>query len=160
LRFGVRRTRGSTFGIDGVSRRGGNDYKSFVKEHQDEVEEISEEAFWKSDVQILVPAAKQGTVTPEVARFIKKQGSVRLIVEGANGPLTKEAWELLEAREDLVTYSLNVLKFAAMFFLDLMREGRSEAVKKFKASFQSFNNLIVIVPDVFGQCRRRNLFEK
>ncbi len=78
----------------------GNDFSSFVQAYPDDVEAITEKEFWQSDVEILVPAAKQGTVTLEVARLIKEKGSVRLIVEGANGPLTKEAWEFLESRDN------------------------------------------------------------
>lgn len=58
------------------------------------VKEISIEDFWKLDVDVLVPAVMEDTITPEVAEMI----NAPLIVEGANGPTTKDADKVLERK--------------------------------------------------------------
>jgi len=50
--------------------------------------------FWAVPCEVLVPAALEGQITPEVATRIR----ARLIVEGANGPTTPEAEDMLHAQ--------------------------------------------------------------
>lgn len=52
---------------------------------------ITAEQFWASDVEVLLPCALENAITVDVAKTIK----AKLIVEGANGPTTTEADELL-----------------------------------------------------------------
>jgi glutamate dehydrogenase (NAD(P)+) len=55
---------------------------------------ISNEELLELDVDILIPAAIDGVVTKENAPKVK----AKIIAEGANGPLTKEAIEIITAR--------------------------------------------------------------
>ncbi len=48
---------------------------------------ISMEEFWSLDVDVLAPCALENAITEEVAKLIK----AKIIVEGANGPVTPEA---------------------------------------------------------------------
>jgi len=50
----------------------------------------------KKDVDVLIPAALEGQVNAETAPLISK--NVKIIAEGANGPTTPEADEVLKAR--------------------------------------------------------------
>ena len=52
---------------------------------------IPDEQFWGVDCEVLVPAALEGQITPDVAARVR----ARLIVEGANGPTTPEAEDIL-----------------------------------------------------------------
>ena len=52
------------------------------------------DAFWRLDVDLLVPAARENVITKEVAEEIR----AKLVIEGANGPTTPEADEALTAR--------------------------------------------------------------
>jgi glutamate dehydrogenase (NAD(P)+) len=54
------------------------------------------DAWLSKDVDVLIPAAKEGQVTGENAGKISK--SVKLIAEGANGPTTPEADEIIQSR--------------------------------------------------------------
>ena len=54
----------------------------------------------EQDVDILIPAAIENQLTGETAKLIKK--SVKLIAEGANGPTTPEADEILKERNIFV----------------------------------------------------------
>ena len=58
------------------------------------VKEISVEEFWALDVDVLIPAVMEDTITPEVAELI----NAPLIVEGANGPTTKDADKVLNKK--------------------------------------------------------------
>lgn len=58
------------------------------------IEMISIEDFWKLDVDVMIPAVMEDTITPEVAELI----NAPLIVEGANGPTTKDADKVLERK--------------------------------------------------------------
>ncbi len=50
------------------------------------------------DVDILIPAALEDSITPKIARDVK----ARVIVEGANGPLSDGADEILNAKDILI----------------------------------------------------------
>ncbi|WP_300409802.1 Glu/Leu/Phe/Val dehydrogenase [Lagierella sp.] len=66
------------------------DYPNAVK--------IKSEDFWKLNADILIPAALENSVTKTIAENL----NVRLIVEGANGPITSVADEILNNRGILV----------------------------------------------------------
>lgn len=68
--------------------------KTKAKKHGYEV--LHGDAWIEQDVDILVPAALENQVTGETAPKIGK--GVRLIVEGANGPTTIEADEIIKKR--------------------------------------------------------------
>lgn len=61
-------------------------------------EPISDEDFWQSECEYFVPAALEGQVTPERARNLR----TRIVVEGANGPTTPAADDILHERDILV----------------------------------------------------------
>ena len=50
------------------------------------------EEFWALDVDVIVPAALENSITAEVAKTIKS----KLIVEAANGPTTTDAEEVFK----------------------------------------------------------------
>ncbi|KPI57357.1 glutamate dehydrogenase [Clostridioides difficile] len=60
---------------------------------------ISLEEFWASDVDIVIPAALENSITKEVAESIK----AKLVCEAANGPTTPEADEVLAERGIVLT---------------------------------------------------------
>lgn len=66
--------------------------------HADGVSHISNEELLTSDVDVLVPAALENQITEQVAARIR----ARIIVEGANGPTTVAADEILERRGIIV----------------------------------------------------------
>ena len=59
---------------------------------------IGEDDFWQLDCEYFVPAALEGQVTPERARSMR----TRILVEGANGPTTPAADDILRERNILV----------------------------------------------------------
>ncbi|WP_354678270.1 Glu/Leu/Phe/Val family dehydrogenase, partial [Cupriavidus plantarum] len=61
-------------------------------------EAISGDQFWDVDCDILIPAALEGQLTAKRASQIK----ARLVIEGANGPTTPEADDILRDRNILV----------------------------------------------------------
>lgn len=76
---------------------------SFLKNDKDlrnfpGVQVISLDDFWKQDVDVLIPAALEHSINQDNAENI----GARIIVEGANGPVTPEADEILDARGILV----------------------------------------------------------
>jgi glutamate dehydrogenase (NAD(P)+) len=61
-------------------------------------EPVSEDDFWQLDCEYFIPAALEGQVTPQRAQAMR----TRIIVEGANGPTTPAADDILRERDILV----------------------------------------------------------
>ncbi|MDO8788058.1 MAG: Glu/Leu/Phe/Val dehydrogenase [Sulfuritalea sp.] len=61
-------------------------------------EPLGEEDFWQLECEYFVPAALEGQLTPERARGLR----ARVVVEGANGPTTPAADDILHERDILV----------------------------------------------------------
>ena len=61
-------------------------------------EPVSADDFWQLECEFFVPAAMEGQVTPERARNLR----TGIIVEGANGPTTPAADDILRERNILV----------------------------------------------------------
>jgi glutamate dehydrogenase (NAD(P)+) len=59
-------------------------------------EVLAGDAWIEQDVEILIPAALENQITGETAR--KMKNSVKVIVEGANGPTTPEADKVIQER--------------------------------------------------------------
>ncbi len=59
---------------------------------------VAEEDFWRGEGDFLVPAALEGQLTPERAQRVR----TRVVVEGANGPTTPAADDILRERDILV----------------------------------------------------------
>jgi glutamate dehydrogenase (NAD(P)+) len=59
-----------------------------------DAEVIANEDFWNVDSDVLIPAALEGQISAERARRLK----TGFIIEGANGPTSPEADEILEER--------------------------------------------------------------
>jgi glutamate dehydrogenase (NAD(P)+) len=63
-----------------------------------QAEVITNDAFWDVDCDILIPAALEQQINESVARRIK----AKMVIEGANGPTTTEADDILQERNILV----------------------------------------------------------
>lgn len=61
-------------------------------------EALTPEAFWQVPCDILIPAALEGQITAANAGLIK----ARMVIEGANGPTTPQADDILQERGVLV----------------------------------------------------------
>jgi glutamate dehydrogenase (NAD(P)+) len=61
-------------------------------------ESLADEQFWAVDCEILVPAALEQQITADNAHLIK----ARMVVEGANGPTSPAADDILQERNVLV----------------------------------------------------------
>lgn len=80
----------------------GFDYESLKKyreEHKTLVgyphaKKISDESFWNTKFDILIPEALENIITEEIAKNL----DVKLIAEGANGPTTPEADKILKEK--------------------------------------------------------------
>ena len=81
----------------------GFDYESLKKYRQENktlvgypnAKKISDETFWNTNFDILIPAALENIITEKIARNL----DVKLIVEGANGPTTPEADKILKEKK-------------------------------------------------------------
>lgn len=60
--------------------------------------EISQSDFWALDVDVIFPCALENAITADIANTIK----AKVIVEGANGPITSEADGILNKKDILV----------------------------------------------------------
>ena len=61
-------------------------------------EVISTEDFFSADVDVIIPAALENAITTENVNLIK----AGIIVEGANGPITKDADEILNEKNVVI----------------------------------------------------------
>jgi glutamate dehydrogenase (NAD(P)+) len=61
-------------------------------------ETVSQDDFWALDCEFLIPAALEGQITAKNAPHIK----AKIVVEGANGPTTPEADDILTSRGTLI----------------------------------------------------------
>lgn len=75
-----------------------NDKNKDVAEFPGSVK-ISLEEFWRLNVDILVPAALENAITSQVAETI----NAKLICEGANGPISPDADEILDKKGITIT---------------------------------------------------------
>jgi glutamate dehydrogenase (NAD(P)+) len=90
-------------GIDLKELRGITDKFGTIdkKKAKDLGYKIEDGAIWaEQQVDILVPAALENSITEEVAKKIKP--SVKIILEGANGPTTPDADKILNERKIMV----------------------------------------------------------
>lgn len=79
-----------------VYENGDNQIKT-VKDYP-KAEPLTNEELWKLDVDVLSPCATEGQITKQNAPDIK----AKIIVEGANGPTTPEADDILTEKEIIV----------------------------------------------------------
>lgn len=87
---------GAVYNPEGINVKEAIDWvnsRKFLKDLPG-VKHISNEDLLALDVDILIPAAIDGVVTKENAHNVK----AKIIAEGANGPLTKDAVDILTAR--------------------------------------------------------------
>ncbi len=111
-------------------------------------EPVSEDDFWQLDCEYFVPAALEGQVTPQRAQAMR----TRIIVEGANGPTTPAADDILSERGILVipdvlanaggvtvSYFEWVQDFSSFFWSEEEINARLESImiKAFEAIWQT-----------------------
>lgn len=91
---------GATFDASGLDPRAVMEYKSETGSvvGYDDTDERTNEALLTADVDLLVPAAVENVIDGELAPRVQAD----IIVEGANGPLTTEADEILAERDVVV----------------------------------------------------------
>jgi glutamate dehydrogenase (NAD(P)+) len=63
-----------------------------------DAETVTADAFWDTPCDVMIPAAMEQQITPDNAHRIQ----ARLVIEGANGPTTPEADDILRDRNILV----------------------------------------------------------
>ncbi|MGB0453317.1 MAG: Glu/Leu/Phe/Val family dehydrogenase [Bacteriovoracaceae bacterium] len=68
--------------------------RKLLKDFKGEGEMITNEELFELDIDILIPAAISGVITEKNAPNVK----AKLIAEGANGPVTKEAYAILHEK--------------------------------------------------------------
>lgn len=93
-------------GRSGLYSEEGFDYDSlqaYRDEHKSlvgfpDAVKLTDEEFWSKEVDVLIPAALENVITANVAENLK----VKLIAEGANGPTTPEANEILKENKVVV----------------------------------------------------------
>jgi len=87
---------GAVYNEDGIDVKKASDFTrrgGLLKDFPN-VKHISNNELLSLDVDILIPAAIDGVITEENANDVK----AKMIAEGANGPLTKEAIEIIAAK--------------------------------------------------------------
>lgn len=92
---------GGVFDQDGLDAEALYQYcreKGTVKDYPGSKGSITTEELFALDCDIIVPAAMENQITPEVAQNIK----AKIIGEGANGPTTPEADEILQEKDIFV----------------------------------------------------------
>lgn len=85
---------GAVYNKNGLDLKKVSDWvksRRFLKDFNEEVEHITNEELLSLDVDILIPAAIDGVITKENAGNVR----AKIIAEGANGPLTKDAIEII-----------------------------------------------------------------
>ncbi len=131
----------------------GLDYEDLVEYKKDkgsllgypQAQEISQEDFWTKDYDILIPAAIANVIDEARARDLK----CKIVCEAANGPTTREAEEILEARgiqvvPDILTNGGGVL----VSYFEWVQNRRGEVwdleevlEKQRRQTKKSFNNI-------------------
>ena len=86
----------SGFTFEECSKIAATEDKDFLS--IDGAKKISNEEFFKADVDILIPAALENAITCENVDDIK----AKIIVEGANGPVAKDSDEILSERDVII----------------------------------------------------------
>lgn len=86
--------RSALYNKDGFSYQSLQDYRDEHKtlKGYPDAEKISDEEFWETDFDILIPAAIENVITQKIAKNI----NTKILVEAANGPTTPEAIEIIE----------------------------------------------------------------
>lgn len=84
-------------GLDFESLQAYKDENKTLKGYKD-AKEIPAEDFWTGEYDVLIPAALENVITSDIAKNL----NVKAIVEGANGPTTPQADEILKERNILL----------------------------------------------------------
>ncbi|MFN4133623.1 MAG: Glu/Leu/Phe/Val family dehydrogenase [Candidatus Hadarchaeales archaeon] len=104
---------------------------------------ITNEELLKLDVDILIPAAVGNVITEKNAGEIK----ARLIVEGANGPTSKEADKILEKRGITVIPDILANAGGVIASYDEWRKGKSGTRTKKEETFKTIKEALLEVFD-------------
>ena len=106
---------------------------------------ISIEEFWRLNVDILVPAALENAITSQIAEII----NAKLICEGANGPISPDADDILDKKGIMITPDIltNSGGVAVSYFEWVQNQqgyywSEEEVLEKEKSlMLQAFNNV-------------------